>query len=439
MNATRPPQHTPERVAATYAKISRRILPLLFVGWVIAYMDHLNVGFAQLQMKQDIGLTDAAYGMGASLALLGNLLFQVPSNLLMHRIGARLTFGRIMIAWFVASIATVLVSTPTQFLAVRFCAGVIVSGFWTAVLLYTTYWYPTGRRAGVLSAFVLAPVVAGMIVGPVSGLIIGEMHDAGGLQGWQWMFLLEGVPALLMGLVVLRRLPNRPSEAPWLDSVERDIVEHNLAADRTAMSSGGLETFGHVLRDARAYLLGFINAVASFGIYCMTFFTPILIRDLGVTDVERIGMYSAIPYVTAGIVMVLYSRHSDRTLERRWHYFGTMAAAAAGFLILASTHDFALGMLGITLAVCGLTSSVPVFWPIPAAFMTGTAAAGGLALVTVMGDFGGMASPTVVGWIRTLTGSMQGVVVPTAIGLLATGVLLLLAFPAKSLHERAPD
>lgn len=431
--------HDPAVVEATYRKISRRILPLLFAGWVIAYMDHLNVGFAQLQMKQDIGLSDAAYGLGASLALLGNLLFQVPSNLLMHRIGARLTFGRIMVAWFVASVATVLVQNATQFLVVRFFTGVIVSGFWAAVLLYVTYWYPSGRRAGVLSYFVLAPVVAGMLVGPVSGLIIGSMHEAGGLQGWQWMFLLEGLPALLMGIVVLRRLPNRPAEALWLDAREREIVEHNLAADLQHMSGAGVTHFRDVLRDWRPYLLGFINAVASFGIYCMTFFTPILIQDLGVTSVERIGFYSAVPWIIAGVAMVLYSRHSDRSLERRWHYFGAMATAAAGFVLIAYAHSLPLGMLGIVLAMTGLTCSVPVFWPIPAAFMTGTAAAGGLALVNVMGDFGGMASPSVVGWIRTATGSMEAVVIPTAAALLLTAVILLLAFPRRALPERAPD
>jgi len=432
-------QHAPAVVDATYTKVSRRILPLLFVGWVIAYMDHLNVGFAQLQMKQNIGLSDAAYGLGASLALLGNLMFQVPSNLLMHRIGARFTFGRILVAWFVASIATILVETPAQFLVVRFMAGVIVSGFWAAVLFYITSWYPSGRRASVLSLFVLAPVVAGMLVGPISGVIIGSMHDALGLQGWQWMFLLEGAPALVMGIVVLRRLPNVPREARWLEPHELEIVEHNLEADRRQLAGGGVSRFSEVLRDWRAYFLGFVNAVASFGIYCMTFFTPILIRDLGVTDVERIGFYSAVPYVVAGVLMVLYGRHSDRTLERRWHYFFATTTAAVGFVFIAYAHSLTLGMLGITLAMTGLTAGVPVFWPIPAAFMTGTAAAGGLALVNVMGDFGGMASPTIVGWIRTATGSMEAVVVPTAIALVATGVLLLLAFPARTLHERQPD
>lgn len=431
--------HSPAAVDATYRAITRRIIPLLFVGWVIAYMDHLNVGFAQLQMKQDIGLGAAAYGLGASLALLGNLLFQVPSNLLMHRIGARRTFGRIMVAWFLASVATVMVRTPEQFLVVRFLAGVAVSGFWPAVLLYATLWYPSGRRARVLSAFVLAPVIAGILVGPVSGVIIGRMHEALGLRGWQWMFLLEGLPALLMGLVVLRLLPDRPREARWLAPGQLEIVEHNLAEDLRRVEGGGHTEFGQVLRDWRAYLLGFVNAVASFGIYCMTFFSPILIQDLGVTDVENIGLYSAIPFAVAGLFMVLFSRHSDRTLERRWHYFATQAMAAVGFLIVASTHHFALGMLGLTLACAGLTSSVPVFWPIPAAFMSGAAAAGGLALVNVMGDFGGMASPTVVGMVKSATGSTYAVIVPLAFALVATAALLLWVFPAKSLQERAPD
>ena len=421
--------------AATYRRVDRRLVPLLFVSWVVAQMDVLNIGFAQLQMKSDLGLSDAVYGIGASVVLFTSILFQVPSNLLMSRTGARLTFGRIMLAWCLASAAMVFVRTPTQFLVLRCVTGVFAAGLWTAILLYLTYWYPSGRRARVLSMFVLAPVLAGIIVGPISGWIISGMQDVAGLRGWQWMFLIESLPALAMTIVMAMWCTDRPATATWLSPSELGVIERALAEDTPVAHQGGLRTFREVLRDPRIYVLGLVNGAASFAIYSMYFFMPIMIRERGVDDVLEIGLYSAIPWLMGGAVMVLFARSSDRRLERRWHYLAACSTAAAGLVLLVSTEGVATGLAGITLLSTGLLCTVPVFWPIPAAFLSGTAAAGGLALVNAMGDLGGASSPTLLGLVRTATGSLAPIMIPIAAALVATALLLMWKFPAGSLHE----
>ncbi len=421
--------------AAIYRRVDRRLVPLLFLGWVVAQMDVLNIGFAQLQMKADLGLSDAVYGIGASIVLFTSILLQVPSNLLMARIGARLTFGRIMLAWCLASAAMVFVRTPAQFLVLRFITGVFAAGLWTAILLYLTYWYPSGRRARVLSMFVLAPVLAGIIVGPISGWIMSGMQDVAGLRGWQWMFLIESLPAFVMAIVMMAWCTDRPATAAWLSPAARAVIERALAEDTPAARQGGLQTFRQVLRDPRIYVLGVVNGAASFAIYSMYFFMPIMIGERGVDDVLEVGLYSAVPWLVGGAVMVLFARSSDRRLERRWHYLAASSTAAAGLLLLVSTDGVATGLIGITLLSTGLLCTVPVFWPIPAAFLSGTAAAGGLALVNAMGDLGGASSPTLLGLVRTATGTLGPVMVPIAAALVATALLLMWKFPADALHE----
>ncbi|MEI2787862.1 MAG: MFS transporter [Steroidobacteraceae bacterium] len=429
----------PTLIENTYRKVNRRLIPLLFVSWVVAQMDVLNVGFAQLQMKADLGLSDAVYGIGASVVLFTSILLQVPSNLLMARIGARLTFGRIMLAWLLASAAMAFVQTPGQFLAVRFATGVFAAGLWTAMLLYLTYWYPSGRRARVLSMFVLAPVVAGIMVGPISGWILSALHDVGALRGWQWMFLLESLPALVMAIVMLSGCPERPGNAQWLSATERRIIEHDLLEDARTARHGGVETFRQVLRDRRVYLLGLVNGAASFAIYSMYFFLPIMIGERGVTNVLHVGLYSAIPWVVGGAAMVMFARSSDRRLERRWHYLIASCTAAAGLLVLVATEGVVSGLIGITMLSTGLLCTVPVFWPIPAAFLTGSAAAGGLAFINAMGDLGGAASPTLLGMVRTATGTLAPIMLPIAAALVGTALLLMWKFPRGSVEERNPS
>jgi MFS family permease len=331
------------------------------------------------------------------------------------------------------------VQSPAQFLVLRFATGVLAAGLWTAMLLYLTYWYPSGRRARVLSMFVLAPVLAGVIVGPLSGWIISSLQGVSGLRGWQWMFLLESIPALAMAILTLRWLPDGPQKCRWITDDERSIILHDLEEDARAMPGGGLTGFSAVVRDPRVYVLGVVNGAASFGIYSMYFFMPILIGGLGVTSVLQVGLYSAIPWLVGGTAMVLFARSSDRRIERRWHYFAASTTAALGLVLLATTQGVGIGLLAITLLATGLVCTVPVFWPIPAAFLAGPAAAGGLAFVNAIGDLCGAASPLVLGTVKTATGSLHGVMLPIAAALVVTAIVLLWAFPKETLHERPLD
>lgn len=431
--------HAPETVEAAYKHVSRRVVPLLFMAYVVTYMDAYNIGFAQLQMKHDIGLSDTMYGIGASMLVIGQLLFMVPSNLLLHRFGARATIFRLMLCWGLGTIATAFVQTPMQFIVLRFVVGVLTSGFFAGLILYLTYWYPSGRRARMMSVFMLAPVLAGMLVGPLSGFIIGNMQDVGGLHGWQWMFIIEALPCFIVAAFVYPVLADKPESARWLAPVDREIVLHNLLADHKVMPSGGMHTIHDVLRNPRVYVLGIAGALVTFGMLGTAFFLPIIIKDMGVANVQHIGLLAAIPYVVGGVAMVLYSRHSDRTLERRWHVAGAMAVAAIGFMVLAFGEGVVAGVAGLSLIVAGLLSAPPTFWPIPTALMTGPAAAAGIALILVISEVGGAAAPPLLGYIRTTTGSLELGMYLVAAALVAGGALILAAVPRRLLHERRPD
>lgn len=431
--------HDPASVDAAYRRLSRRIVPILFLSYVVVYMDAYNIGFAQLQMKGHIGLSDTMYGVGASLLVVGQLLFMLPSNLLLQRIGARATILRIMLCWGVGSLAMAFITTPAQFVVLRFVTGILTTGFFTGLILYLTFWYPSGRRARMMSVFMLAPVAAGVLVGPLSGWIIGTLHQYAGLQGWQWMFIIESLPCFVVSALVYPLLADRPEKARWLTPRDREIVAHNLLADQSAMPAERLTSLREVLANPRVYLLGLAGALVTFGMLGMAFFMPTIIRDLGVSDVRRVGLLSAIPYVVGGVAMVLYSRHSDRTLERRWHMAGAMATAAAGFVVLAGNSSVVGGVVGLVLVVGGLLSGPPVFWPIPAAFMSGTGAAAGIAVIMIICELGGALAPPILGYIRTSTGSLEVAIYAIALLLLLGAALLLAVVPRRLLHERRPD
>jgi MFS family permease len=425
-------------VDRAYRSVSRRIVPLLFIAYVISYMDAYNMAFAQLQMKEAIGLSDAMYGLGASLLVIGQVLMILPSNLLLHRIGARATILRVMLAWGVGSLLLAFVTDGMQFIVMRFLTGLLTAGMWTGILLYLTYWYPAARRARMISAFLIAPVVAGMIVGPLSGWIIGSMHSFAGLDGWQWMFIIEGLPAFAVAALVYPLLTDRPAEARWLSAGHRAIVEAEIAADVRAMPEGTLNTTRQVLASPRVYAIGLVAALVTFGVFAYTYFMPIMIRDLGVTSVQTIGLLAAIPYVVGGVVMVFYSRHSDRTMERRWHCAGALLASAAGFALLAFANDIVLGMIGITLAGVGLLCTLPTFWPMPQAFLQGSAAASGIAIIVIVGDIGGAIAPPLVGHLRNTMGTLDGALYITSVVIVAAAVLLFVVLPKHLIRERQP-
>ena len=435
-----PVTHTPDEISRVYSKITWRLIPFLFVCYVASYLDRINVGFAQLQMKQDLGFSDAVYGLGAGIFFVGYFLFEVPSNLLLEKIGARKTLVRIMVIWGLISACMMFVKTPMQFYIARFLLGVFEAGFFPGIVLYLTYWYPSGRRGNIIALFMSGIAIAGIIGGPLSGWIMNDLAGANGWKGWQWMFLLEGLPSVALGLLVLVMLDNHPDDAKWLSAREKEILDHNLEADERGHDVAHHHTFGQAFRDPKIYILSLAYFTFICGVYAISFWLPTIVKSFGVSDPLRIGMLTTIPYIAGAIGMVLISKHSDKTLERRWH------TALSGFvggigLIAASQLSGSLGFALVALAVAtiGILATMPLFWTMPTAYLSGTAAAGGIALINSLGLIGGFVSPFVIGWIKTSTGSLTyGLYFITAL-LVIGGIVLLVGVPADMLHERHED
>ncbi|SEB19002.1 MFS transporter [Variovorax sp. YR216] len=330
----------------------------------------------------------------------------MPSNLLLKRLGARATIMRIMVLWGLVSAATMFVQTPTQFYIARFLLGVFEAGFFPGIVLYLTFWYPTERRARVLALFITAQVAAAFITSPVSGWILKNMHGLHGWEGWQWMFLIEGLPTVVLGVIVLFLLPNGPREARWLTAGERDLVERALSREGNVEPEA--HAFGGMLRDPKVYLLAMGAFVAGCAGYFLAFWTPTIIKDLGVADLQMVGLYAVIPNVFGIIAMVLYGRRADRHNEQRLHYGLALLVAAAGFLALSWTthHSLAWTLVAIAVGGSGLVSSTPVFWAMVTRYLSKDRAAGGIAYINALASIAGI-SPAVVGAIKTQTGSLD--------------------------------
>ncbi len=432
--------HGQDEVDRVYSKVTWRLLPFLFVCYVASYLDRINIGFAQLQMKADLGFSDAVYGLGAGIFFFGYFLFEVPSNLLLEKYGARKTLLRIMVLWGLVSAGMMFVTTPTQFYVARFLLGVFEAGFFPGIVLYLTYWYPSGRRGRIIAMFMSAIAIAGIVGGPLSGWIMNDMAGVNGWKGYQWMFLLEGLPSVALGFLVLVLLDNHPDDAKWLSAREKEVLDHNLDADRAGVDAAHHHSLGQAFRDPKVYILSFAYFTFICGVYAISFWLPTIIKSYGIKDPLEIGMWTAIPYVAGAIGMVVISRHSDKTLERRWHAALSGFAGGAG-LVAASllSHNLGLALVALSVATIGILATMPLFWTIPTAYLTGTAAAGGIALINSLGLIGGFVSPSVIGWIKTTTGSVNfGLYFITAL-LVLGGVVLLAGIPKDMLRERRED
>ncbi|HEF4738110.1 MFS transporter [Burkholderia multivorans] len=392
------------QIDAVYAKVARRLVPFLFVCYLFSFIDRSNVGFAQLQMKSSLGFSDAAYGIGATMFFVGYALFEVPSNLLLQRIGARATLFRIMVLWGAASAATMFVRTPAQFYLLRFLLGVFEAGFFPGIVLYLTYWFPSNRRARVIALILMASVAAGFVTGPVSGVILKSLHEAGGLEGWQWMFVLEGLPTMLAAGFVFVLLPDRPEQAAWLDDAEKALIRDALAESGEPREPRSLL---RVLSDPRAYLLAFGIFVNGCAGYFLAFWVPTLIRELGVADPRAIGLYTVIPNGFGIVAMLVYGRHSDRRNEQRLHWALAFVVAALGFVALGRTVQHSLPWTIAALAFGGsaLVSSTPIFWAMATRYFPKGRAAAGIAFVNSLASLSG-ASPALVGLVKAHTGSL---------------------------------
>ncbi len=425
-----------DEVRATYSKVTWRLVAFLFICYMMPYLDRINVGFAQLQMKQDLGFSDAVYGLGAGIFFLGYVLFEVPSNLLLMRIGARKTMLRIMLAWGLISSAMMFVSSPMMFYVMRFLLGAFEAGFLPGIILYLTFWYPGSRRARIIAIFMSAVPVAGVIGGPLSGWIMDAWDGAFALRGWQWMFLAEGIPTVVLGLMVPFLLVDHPDDAKWLNDREKSIIDQILAAEQDSKDVEQHHTFGQALRDPRVYLLSFTYFTIICGVYAVSFWLPTILKGAGVSSVFSIGMYSMIPYAIGALGMVLIGRHSDLRMERRWHLAacGFIGAASLVWLGFSDGH-LALSLAALSLGTATIFAGMPVFWAIPTAYLSGAAAAGGIAAINSLALIGGFLSPTIIGWAKDVTGSLNSGLYITAALLVAGGVAVLAGTPKGLLHE----
>ncbi|MEO8627648.1 MAG: MFS transporter [Betaproteobacteria bacterium] len=394
--------------AGTYKKIAWRLVPFVFLLYVIAFLDRVNVSYAKLQMSADLGFSEAVYGFGAGLFFIGYFILEIPSNLILDRVGARLWIARILIVWGLISSAFMFVHTPMQFYVMRFLLGLGEAGFFPGIILYLTYWFPGHRRARMVATFMTAIAISGVIGGPLSGLIMKSLAGMHGLAGWQWLFLLEGLPAVVMGVVTIFYLDNGPRSAKWLTEEQKDLVVRQIAEDRESKRvPGSHDRFIDSAKDYKVWVLAliyFCNVIAFYGVI---FFLPQLIKEMGVNDLLMNGLISAIPWAVAAVVMVLNGRHSDRMLERRWHVAIPAICAGIGLAVAAyvGASPAIVAMIALTVTTAGSLCISPVFWSLPTAFLTGSAAAGSIALINSFGALGGFFGPYLVGFVKDLTGS----------------------------------
>ncbi|RVU28133.1 MFS transporter [Streptomyces antnestii] len=406
MPTTVPTDVTPElaRENAVFRKVVRRIVPFLMLCYVVSYLDRVNVGFAKLQMSSDLGFSEAAYGLGAGLFFIGYFLFEVPSNLLMQRVGARTWIARIMISWGLVSAAFVFVTNEATFYVLRFLLGAAEAGFYPGVILYCTYWFPSRRRARVIALFMSAIPVAGIFGNPLSGWIMDVFHGVGGWDGWQWLFLVEAVPALVIGVITMFWLDNGVRDAKWLTDDEKSVVERAVAADAAQQTVHGraLDAF----RDGKVWLMCLIYFCFVMGQYALTFWMPTFVESTGIKGALAIGVLSAIPYVAALIAMNLFGFSADKRRERRWHLVVPSLMGAVGFSMAASwTGSTVLSLVALSIAAAGVLTCAPLFWSLPTSFLGGTAAAAGLAVINSVGNLAGFVSPYMIGALKDSTGS----------------------------------
>ena len=418
--------------AGTYAKVTVRLLPFLFLSYVAAYLDRVNVGFAKLQMLNDLQFSETVYGLGAGIFFIGYFLFEVPSNIIMHKVGARIWIGRIMITWALLSGAMVFVTSPTMFYVLRFFLGVAEAGFFPGIVLYLTYWFPAQRRSRMNALFMIGIPIAGVVGGPLSGWILNSMNGFHGMAGWKWMFLIEALPSLVLGIMTIFYLPNKIRDAKWLSNEEKQLLEDNIAKENTGKADHALSG---VFGNPRVWLMAAIYFCCMMGLYGVGFYLPTLIKAAGVQDALDVGLLTAIPYGFAVIAMLAIAKSADRTRERRWHF--TVASALGGIGLLLATiygDNVTLAMAALSLGTAGLLATMPVFWTYPSSILGGTAAAAGIAMINSVGNLAGFVSPSIIGWMKDVTQSTDaGMYVVSAA--LMVGALLALLQP-RSLVNR---
>ena len=405
-------------------KVRWRLIPFLFLLYIVAYLDRVNVGFASLDMNRDLAFSSAVYGLGSGLFFLTYTLLEVPSNLILARVGVRVWIARIMMTWGVFSTAMIFVDGPFRFYTLRLLLGAAEAGFFPGLILYLTHWFPARERARAIALFMTATAMAGVIGAPLSSSLL-QLDGAWGLRGWQWLFLIEGLPAIILGPVVLRYLTERPADATWLTKEEREWLGREIDAEH-ADTSHAIVTLGAALGSRRLWIVSLPYFCIVIAFYGISFWLPQIVQASSGLGSATIVLLTAIPYVSATIGMVIIGSRSDRTGERRWHVAVPCLIGAAGFVLTVlapATPAFALATLSI--AAFGIWGTLGPFWTLPTAFLRGTAAAGGIALVNSIGNLGGFVGPFLMGWIRESTGGFTAGLLTLAAILVVAAVLVL--------------
>lgn len=410
---------TDPTVDGALRKVRRRLIPFLFLLYIVAYLDRVNVGFAALDMNRALGFSASVYGLGSGIFFLSYTLLEVPSNLMLARVGARLWIARIMLTWGVLSTAMIFVHSPAGFYAIRFLLGAAEAGFFPGLILYLTQWFPNRERAGAVSLFMTATAMAGVVGAPISSALL-QLHGWWGLDGWQWLFLLEGLPAILLAPVVLMRLTERPQDATWLTEDERGALSREIEADHGRPDADPPHTtFRSAIKSRTLWALALIYFCIVTAFYGVSFWLPQIVQSTSGLGSTTIVLLSAIPYVAATVGLVVIGAHSDRTRERARHLATACMIGAGGFIItIALPGSLALSLASLSIAAFGIWGALGPFWAMPTALLSGTAAAGGIALVNSVGNIGGFVGPYAIGWIREQTGGFGS-------GLLALAVVLI--------------
>jgi MFS family permease len=431
--------YTPEFEKRVYTKVIWRLIPFLFMCYIFAYVDRVNVGFAKLQMQHDLGISDAVYGTGAGIFFIGYFFFEIPCNIALEKIGAKYWLGPIMIVWGLVSACTMLVSGQWSFYFVRFILGIVECGFFPGVILYLTFWFPSKYRAKMVASFMTAIPLSGLIGGPISGWILNRMASVGGLKAWQWLFLVEAVPSLLAGCATMFFLADNPAKAKWLNADERGLLMQRLEDDEVGKRKGA----GHAHSFSAAFSKNvWLFALIYFGVvtgnYGLQFWMPQIIKDTLTKDPFQIGLLTMIPWGITAVAMILVGHHSDKTGERCWHV--AIAALVGGLgLALSAIPGISggLGLVALTIATAGIISSTSTFWSLPTSYLSGTAASAGIAWINSLGNLGGQVGPLILGNVHGKNNSLTPALLLLSLSCVMSAIITIAFFRKRPVVQSA--
>ncbi|HEV8096796.1 MAG TPA: MFS transporter [Burkholderiales bacterium] len=423
-----------------FAKVSWHLLPLLIACYIVAFLDRINIGFAQLQMKQTLPFSDAAYAFGAGVFFIGYFLFEVPSNLMLEKIGARKTLLRIMFLWGLCAAGMMLVETTTSFYILRFLLGAFEAGFFPGIILYLTYWYPAARRCKAIAIFMTGTTIAYLIAGPSSGAIMKYMNGLGGWHGWQWLFVVQGLPASVLGIVAFFYLKDKPEGANWLTPAEKASLRNHLDNDAHVVETASHGSLWGLIRDPKIYTMSIVYFLLLGATYTMVFWVPTLINGWGIKDVGLIGLLAALPALFGIAGMVLIGRSSDKHLERRAHFIFSVALCAVGLATTIFAQGSLVGSLaGLCVMAIGQAAATPVFFSGISEYVPKETAAGGIALVSSLGNLGPAVMPTITTWLNTTTGTpVNSMYLVIALYVMAGAILGYVMRPVAAVPRLAP-